>query len=290
MANTVAAGLIDDAVNGAALQGFIDTLPDASTFSTDVSMGGNKTVDVPLFAADSAADFAGSYAGTDSTVGTIQVVASEHKFVPIHVTDIEQLNSSNVNLLEGLGYQAGAALGAAVYADILSIVTNANFSQKVTEAVVDTDTDTVVSLKALLDTAKAPPVRNLHLGSAPFNNLLKDTGINVANSYGSTDAIRGGNIPGLFGMNIHESTAIPANAENLVGFASVPSAIAILTRYVEPQDPSQYSAAMPLEAGGYVMGMRRYYDPATGKHHLSYECSYGKSVGQATGLARLVTA
>ena len=109
MSNTIDSGLVVDTINGGALQAFTSLLAPANAFSRKVGRGGEKSTNVPLFNVDSAGDFADDYTGGDSTVDGVTVTADQHKIAAVHSTDLEALDHSDVDLLEGLGFQAGAA-------------------------------------------------------------------------------------------------------------------------------------------------------------------------------------
>ncbi|MFZ8869674.1 MAG: hypothetical protein ACO2YK_14085, partial [Paracoccaceae bacterium] len=82
------------------------------------------------------------------------------------------------------------------------------------------------------------------------------------------------------------------NSENLVGFACNSSAIAVAMRYLEPQDNNGYVRAEALSDPdtGAVLGLRQFYLPETGDMYMTLECNWGKAVGIAAGIERIVSA
>lgn len=297
MANTIAAGLNNDIIKQGALQGFVDALLPLAAFSFDVSpMAGERgaSVSVGLISAQTAGDFAGSYkTDPDSTVGSVQVTMNVHKFKTVHLTDTQLANSS-VLKLEDLGYQAGHAVGVAFVADILSVVTAANYGVAVHTGLASAfDSDDVVDIRTALNAAKVPMTgRKLVLDGDYIGALLKDDTIKTVANLGSAEAIRDGMFTKLSGMNVYESDVIPANGENLVGFAGNGSGIAVAMRYLEPQGGHTYSVAEPLvdNETGLVLGVREFYDNDTGTKYLTFEALGGKAVGIADGLKRIVSA
>ena len=125
-----------------------------------------------------------------------------------------------------------------------------------------------------------------------FTSLLKDNNLNPAMTFGSEDVIRRGRIPQLFGLDyLFESTAIPGNSENLVGFLAHPSAMAVAMRYLAPLNTKEYIAARRLydEESGMVLGYREYYEPSTGVQTAVLEAVYGYSVALSGSLLRMVS-
>jgi len=297
MGNSIAAGLNNDIVRQGALQGFVDALLPLAAFSFDVSpMAGERgsSVSVGLISAQAAGNFAGSYkTDPDSTVGEVAVTLNVHKFKTVHLTDTQLANSS-VLKLEELGYQAGHAVGVAFVTDVLSIVTADNYGAAVHTGLASAfDSDDVVDIRTALGTAKVPLAnRKLVLDGDYIGALLKDDSIKTVANLGSAEAVKDGMFTKLSGMNVYESDVIPANAENLVGFAGNGSGMAIAMRYLAPQDGNTYAAAEPLvdPETGMVLGMREWYDNDTGTKYLTFEAMGGKAVGIAAGLKRIVSA
>jgi hypothetical protein len=95
----------------------------------------------------------------------------------------------------------------------------------------------------------------------------------------------------LHGFRVIKSNIIPANSENLVGFACDPAAILAAFRYNAPQSGHKYTRAEPIVGeGGITLGLRDWYDENSGTRRMVMEAIYGKTVGIAAGLKRLVSA
>ena len=293
----IASGLTVEAWSQAALQGFTDFLAPLNTFSTDfggaISQRG-KTVHVPLYTGGGAVTpFAGDYTtGADETISDVSVTVDQHEFVTAKLSDIEKKNT--VADLEQLGVQMGADLAKSVFQNVLAVVTNANYGAAAsTGAASAFDADEVIDITDACDTGLMPMTgRGLVLSSSYYNALLKDASIKNANQYGTDQGIQAGLIPNLFGFRVYESTAVPANGENLVGFACNSSAIAVAMRYLEPQDNNGYVRAEALSDPdtGAVLGLRQFYLPETGDMYMTLECNWGKAVGIDAGIERIVSA
>ena len=111
-------------------------------------------------------------------------------------------------------------------------------------------------------------------------------------TYGDSDVIRDGRIPSLFGLGyLYESTALPGNAENLVGFLAHPSAMAVAMRYLAPINSKEYISARRLydETSGMVLGYREFYDASTGTQTAVLEAVYGYSVALGGSIIRMTS-
>ena len=298
MANTINANLQNNIISQSALDQFTSILAPTQAFSSsfnDEASQRGKTINITTLSnTSSAADFSGTYTAQDTTYGTTTITLSGHKFVTWHVTDTEASQSSAVEL-QRFGYQKGGDLAKAVYQDMLSAVTNANFGAAgFTGAASTFDADDVADLRGSAVAANLPVDQcALVLDSTYYTALLKDNNLNPAMTFGDADVIRGGRIPSLFGLGfLFESPAIPGNSENLVGFLAHPSAMAIAMRYLQPVNSKEYIAARRLydEDSGMVLGYREYYEPSTGTQTAVLEAVYGYQVALSGSLIRMVSA
>lgn len=262
-------------------------------------MKGEKML-VPYYPLETAAskdfDPEDGYDFTDAgpNVQTKEVILNKRKYQPLITTSAE-LERYNFNL-ETLGTQKGEKLAADVVADILSVVTLANFGAAVFTGAASTfDADDVAAIQQVCDEAEWPEVfRSLILKPAYNTALVTDNAIQAEYAYGSTDPIREGRIPRLNGFGVVPANGIPANAQNLVGMAVYPSAIAVgfspitpaesvrklLTHYEVLEDPDT----------GIILEYRAWGDPDSDSHKEVIECNYGYAVGETAALKRIVSA
>lgn len=293
--------LVGEIVSQNAFIAFRDALtPLAGAFATDFGgeIGNNRqVVDVPVFNGYTAGTYAGDYTtNASNNVGAVTVTVNKHQYKTISLTDLEVSNNgSGATNLINFGRKLGDALSLAVYQDVLSVVTAANYGTATAFTGTSTgfDSDDVVDIKTVCDAADMPRAgRSLILADAYYNALLKDTSVKNAQNYGSTEGIQAGMIPNLAGFGVWQTNAIPSNSENLVGFACVDSAIAVAMRYLRPQTGHQYIMAEPLTDAetGITLGVREWYDEAKGTKYLTIEANYGYAVGQAAGLKRILSA
>jgi hypothetical protein len=299
MANTINANLQNNIISQSALEQFASILAPLNSFSTsfndDASSRGNKVTILNLANTSSATNFnvLSGYASQDTNYAQTQIGLDQHKFVSWHITDKQRSESSSVEL-ERFGYQKGSDLAKAVFQDICGAITNANFASKKISLANAYDADDVADMRSLA-LANNLPIEScsLVLNNAHFTNLLKDSSVASALNYGSSDAIRGGKVPSLFGIpSVYESNSVPHNGENLQGFLAHPCGLAVAMRYLEPTNTQEYISARRVSDPdtGMVMGYREFYDAKMGIQTAVLECIYGVAVGRTEGIVRLVTA
>lgn len=298
MANTIDADLYGTIVGESAIRVMQDILKPVSAFSTDFTpeIGNrNQSIVVPLTAdpTDSADKTAGSaYTIQDTTISETTVTLNKHKYTSWYLTD-NDASTSRFMSIENVGIEKGQQLAIDVFQDILTSVTNTNYGGAGHTGLASAfDHDDVIDLQTTCDGANWPEMnRNLMLSSAYYNALFKDAVVG-ADVYGAALVARG-ELPELAGFRLHKCTAIPANAENLVGFAARPSAMAIVNRYLAPagggKAGSIYRSFTHGETG-LTIGYREFYDDSVGARKAVLECWYGFSTGNTSALKRIVSA
>ena len=142
-----------------------------------------------------------------------------------------------------------------------------------------------------LTKAKAPQNdRSLFLEPEAYDALLSDSTNILANLNFGSEGVREGLVRRLAGLNVYESTLIPATnvgtSITLAGFAVHPSAIAVAVRTLQPQAPSEYLEARTVidPVSGIGLGYRRHYNTANGTHYLNMEIVAGFTYGITAGL------
>ena len=171
-------------------------------------------------------------------------------------------------------------LGIDVFKDVLSLITHGNFpTDAAIIAVADFDSDDVAQLKLA---AKAWPEagRSLFIDSEYDSRLLRDSTIKNAMASGSTDALRLGRVGReLFGFGYTESSNIPSNSENLVGWINASDAILFGQSPIGPSDEvraamSRYEIIVDPSTGA-SMEYRAWGDPDMDRGKDIIECNYG---------------
>jgi hypothetical protein len=286
---TVSSDLNDRLYSQLALESFVKTLAPLNVFSTSYSSDATArgaSVEVPLVANLTATTFADSYEGDGGTLNAIRVNIEKHKIVTVRISDTEYSKSSNADI-QKFAFQQGRALAQAVLDDIWSAFTT-SYSSTVTGLT----TLTLANVRALRKAMSADKVpldqRSLILDSDLYDGLLSQSNLSDASQFGARDAIVDGRVPRVYGMNVYEVTSVPSNSISLKGFAVHPNALAVAVRSLPAQAPSEYLAATTATDAetGLTIGYRRFYSPATGRHHASFECVYGYTRG-ITAAAKL---
>lgn len=96
------------------------------------------------------------------------------------------------------------------------------------------------------------------------------------------------------GFNDNEYSALPANSENLAGFAGVAEGLVIATRLPKiPADSSEIQGSIEVVTEpntGLSLQVRSWYDMKLGKEFRTYTLMYGVAAGNPACIERLVTA
>lgn len=297
MANTLT-NTTDTIIANAAVDAFTAALLPLTAFSNNLSAEavkrGDKVKVLYVPAQDAATDFAGTYDTQDADATGVDVSINKHKFVSWGLSDTEIATMPQL-ALEAFGKQKGFQLAKAVLVDILSLVTNANYGAAVFTGAASTfDSDDVVDIGAACDAADwADEGRSLILSGSYHAALRKSAALKDASAFGGSEAIRMGTIPSLdtFGK-VFKSTIIPANAENLVGFAAHSSAMAVAMRYLQPQEGNSYfqAGAITDPETGFTLGFRDWYDNDTGTRKKVLEANYGYVKLNGSAIKRMVSA
>jgi len=295
--NTIDSAVYGITVGNAAIEQMQSTLKPLSVFSTNYSgemADKDATIKVPV---DSAITVAAdktegsAYTRQATTRGKVSVTLGNHKYVSWAVTDNES-NSTNQGSLEALGRGKGQKLAIAVSDDILGEVLAANFSTAAFTGAASTfDYDDVVDLAGVADAANWPTMgRALVLSPSYYNALFKD---NITGNLAESSIHQSGSVPNLMGFDTHKHMSIPGNSENLVGFITLPSALAIVNRYMAPAGggrPGSIYRSFTHGETGLTLGYREFYDDDEGERVAILECWYGFETADGTALDRLVSA
>lgn len=296
--STINASLNDSIISAKAIQAFVAELSALRAFSTDFSdetAAKGASVQVPIPANITAGTTENAYETEDtSALGVATVPLTSYAKATVGITDKQFMNSSAAKL-ENFAVQQAKAVARKIIVDAWALILNATYSQKHIKALTSLTTADVRAMKVVLDKADVPRSdRSLIVNADAYDKIAGDTTMTIANAmfYGGTEVIREGMIPRLLGMDAIMSNIIPDNAENLIGFAVHPSAMAIAIRTLAPQAPGEYleSRVIRDEQSGVGLGYRRHYSTAKGTHFCTFEAIYGAVAAVPAGLVRLVTA
>lgn len=300
MANSIA-GVNQDIVARSGLNAFVKAMTPISAFATNFSSEAAQSGDKISVWRETYPDEAAltktthsDYTIQDADSDAIELTLGQPVYVSFGLDDTELAQNPPVSM-EAYGRAKGNKLATKVLQDIWGLLLTATYTDEIVSTAGNFDADDVADLRAELSKNDAIPMdsrMSLVLSPDYVAALLKDAGIQGADSFGSDQPIREGVVGRLMGFDVYESNVIPANGENLVGFACVPDAIAVAMRYLQPQEGNTYFRAEPLVdpgGSGITCGLRDWYDNDSGTRKRVMECVYGYAAGLTAGLIRIVS-
>jgi hypothetical protein len=292
-------GLNDDIISSAALKAFVDSLHPLSAFSVNYNAEAarkGEVVSIPLISSITASTFNNTYEGADGdvTLTAREVTIDKHFVSTVDFTDTQWSKSSALTpqMLAEIGAEQGRAVAQAFITSVWGMITTANYGAAVASFTSSSFGMAEVRKARLeLTKAKAPQNdRSLFLEPEAYDALLSDSTNILANLNFGSEGVREGLVRRLAGLNVYESTLIPATnvgtSITLAGFAVHPSAIAVAVRTLQPQAPSEYLEARTVidPVSGIGLGYRRHYNTANGTHYLNMEIVAGFTYGITAGL------
>lgn len=305
-ANTIGADLKRNVILQEVVRAFAIKLAPLRAFSTVFNaqrLEGTDKVAVPYFplVGTASTDFvaANGYVMGDSAQDDKDVTIDKRKYQPIRFDSSEIARQPALNLMQ-IAVMKAEKLAVDVFANVLSVVTNANYGAAALVGAAGTfDAADVVDLKGVADTANWPTTnRSLIIKSAYDVNLLKANVITATQlswqNYGSVSPIQDGIVPRLAGFDIYTTEQIPANGENLTGLICTPSAVLVATSPINPAEEvrsqlSKYEIVVHPTLGiGFEY--RCWGNPDFDQRREIIECNYGFAVGEAAGLERITSA
>jgi hypothetical protein len=280
--------LDNEIIKESALEAFVKTLLPFTRFSRNFSpepVQKGQNVLVPLIAALTATTFGGSYSICGGTQTVVTVSINRHKVVHLGQDDLTAANSSRANLRHW-SFQQGRALAITVLQDVFTLITTANFTSV---SAVGSTALTVAELRLARlrlnqDNVPTEP-RALILDCVPYDSLLGITNFVQAQMFKDTGVLQEGRVMRALGMDIFDINDPFISGASVMGFACHPEAIAVAMRYLQPQEGNTYLTAEALSdpETGIVMGLRDYYDNASGTRYKILEANYGYSTGITNG-------
>jgi hypothetical protein len=228
--------------------------------------------------------------GADATVGVDVLLDTKiKKTAEIAEEDYAKIDISSK--LRDIGYAVANEAVLRTY----NKLTAANYATSVNVGAASGFTyDDVVDLEVAADDAGFANGRSLLLANTYTANLKKD-GVLIANKNNSVDpamvwqrfdAIA--NFATMSSSLLKSST--PASGENLVGFITDSSALALAMGTPEYNGGGDVEVATVTDESGIGLQLRRHYSRATGSIYLNAVMLFGSEVTRATGLQRLVSA
>jgi len=197
--------------------------------------------------------------GTGATdVADTDVSVTLNNLKEIHHTfSLEELNSTDRNLVEESARPMAVGLANHMVDAIAALWTDTNFTETpVTVGSGWAYDDTIIALRKELAGRGVPSPWFFVANSDVYNSLLTDsTVVSALNNPSNGDAIRTGRLPQVSGMGITEYPDMPTTG-NLVGFAGHKDSVVMNSR--PPMDPHEVLGATPQGRIGYMT------EPTTG--------------------------
>jgi len=276
-----------------------------STVFQNVPLQGLNTVEVPYYDLDSSASTSFVSGTGYTTIGNTTTDKREitigegaangdRLYQALQFSSQEIARQPYLKIAELAGLKA-EKLAFDIWQDILSIITAANYgAAAITKVSALFSSDDLADLKLA---CKAWPEmgRGLILDSAYDANLLKDPSFKHALNAASDSAIKEGRLyPRVMGFDYTENPNIPANGENLVGFAVFKYAILVAFAPVPPVEEVRNAGTVweliTDPATGISLEYRRFGDNVKDLATNVIESSYGFAKGLGTGLKRITSA
>ena len=269
-------------------------MPIVSAFTTDFSSDVadvGESVSTRVATAVSAGDATSGYSATDVTSTAKTITLNKHKHFTAAFTDLE-IAKGGMDMLERTFVRPAVhAVVNAMMDDLLALAVAATYSAEVTVVAGSFGADDVADLAGDLTTLNVPKAdRALVIKPAYYANLAQDNAIQASYAYGGPGSIRDNAVPKVHGFNVYEYSDIPANSENLEGFACGPEALIIAGR--QPALPENWAGAVESVQDpdtGVTLQLRNWYEGKDGAQYITATLIYGVAAG-TDSMKRIVSA
>lgn len=293
------ASLAGDLVAQRALDLLVGTFPVLTSIATNYSSEQarfGQTIITRVITPPAAREFvpADGYQSSDAVTADIESSLDKHKYVQVEFS-VDEIGSTGRDLL---GEQAEAVLvglGDDLAAALFSRITEANFPNATTIALVDFKRASIVELGRKLTARKVPQGRRFALLSSAYHAQLEvDDAIVALGTQQDSAIITSGRLPKVSGFALHDVPELPTTG-NLKGFAAYPGALSIAVR-----PANDYATAIPgvPSAGsvstvqdhrtGLAASLVLFVDHRLARAYMRVAWFYGVGVGQATAGERLL--
>ncbi len=246
-------------------------------YSSQVANQGNQ-VNVPVPVNLTAQDIPYTTGENAINLQTVPVRLDRWKGVPIRVTDLA-LAQSRPDVLAHLTRAAAIALAEAIERDLFALYTAAGSSvgtpgTAVTPAV-------VVEARQKLVENKVPASERKFLVLSPkdYAALLTAPNVAYALNYGGADAIRQGQVPTIYGLEVYESQLVPVvsgTPPTTYNLALARDALVLVTRPLPAPDANVRYAVVTDDESGLAFRMTLTYETRPAPAHvLNIDLLYG---------------
>jgi hypothetical protein len=264
----------------------------STTLETDGLTEGDQ-VKVPVYGATTAIAFdraTENYGDSqDQTIDFVGVVLDQH------IKSTFEVNDSDLEKVDMAELMRASAHAVVKQATLLTYgeITAANYTQTPVVNVIPSafDSDLVADLsKVAKNNGYKKPLMVLNSDFATA--LKKDPAIKDASASGSTATLREGQIGKLSGFDpILESVILPENGEDLAGFITDGTALAVASAPVRVKsNGSTFAETFIDPTTGLAMTFRMFYNDEQGVHKGTFEMLFGFKVTRSATLQRITDA
>jgi hypothetical protein len=237
-------------------------------------------------------DQATGYVPDDQAQVDVPVKIDKHAYAGYAITDVER-STSQIDLNQRYADKVAYALGRKVCDDLMALIVTANFPNESAVAEANFKRDSVVDIGTKLNKRFIPDMgRFMFLNSDYYNALQKDEALYKAYiTPAASNVVVSGVLPDVNGFTVIEYSALPENAENLVGFAGIREGLIMAARVPDvPQNTGDTVIRVVTDPRtGLSVQVRDRYDGRLGKQEVSFTLMYGFATGNAPVLERIVS-
>lgn len=231
-------------------------------------------------------NFASAKTAIDSNTVSRTITLDKYIGVPVQFTD-QEMAFSDLKLIDMFVKPAITALFENVMATQLALVTVASFASNNICLAADFTAANVARISRIQTVLKVPTAnRHLLINPSYAEVLKKDTALQASYAYGPGATIRNGQIPEVYGYQVHEWNGTIPTTNNLQAIAYVPQSLLLAVR--PPTTPRNWYGEVRNitdPSTGLTIQFRDYYD---GTQQRTEWCFfYGCQIGNPGGLTRI---
>lgn len=278
-----------------ALNTLLAKFPILSRIATDFSAASvkfNQDIVTHIVTPTVAHEFnpATGYVPDDQAQVDVSVKINRHAYAGYAITDVER-STSDIDLNQRYADKVAYALGRKVCDDLMALIVNTNFNNKTEIAAAAFGRNAVVDIGTKLNKRFIPDMgRFMFVNSDYYNALQKDEALYKAYiTPQAGNVVVSGMLPDVNGFAVIEYSALPENAERLVGFAGIREGLIMAARVPDvPANTGDTVIRVVTDPStGLSVQVRDRYDGRLGKQEISFTLMYGFAPGNKPVLERI---
>lgn len=275
------------------LQAKFPLLGQIATDFSAASVKFNQDIVTHIVTPTVAKDFvpATGYVPDDQAQVDVSVKINKHAYAGYAITDVER-STSEIDLNQRYADKVAYALGRKVSDDLMALIINANFTNKTEIAAAAFGRNAVVDISTKLNKRFIPDMgRFMFVNSDYYNALQKDEALYKAYiTPAASNVVVTGMLPDVNGFTVIEYSALPENAERLVGFAGIREGLIMAARVPDvPANTGDTVIRVVTDPRtGLSIQVRDRYDGRLGKQEVSFTLMYGFATGNKPVIERII--